>query len=184
MPILRRVHRHPGSQLEPIHGRPVPRFLDQPVVVQVHRRNHGVHNALRTDMAHQPTGIHAADAHQLVPLHKMVQRLVRLQVGVLRGELTHHEARHHGRDRLHIDIHGPVVPDVRVGHHHDLPVIGRIRHDLLIPRHAGVKTEFAARFARMANGVSLHDDPVRQGQFARRTIRRRLLHRSYLQSKS
>jgi hypothetical protein len=40
---------------------------------------------------------------------------------------------------FHVDVHGAVIADVRVRHHHELAVVRRVGHDFLVPRHAGVK---------------------------------------------
>ena len=66
-PISGDLHGYPRGQLKTIHGRPVSRFLDQPLVVKVHRGHHSIHDPLRPDMTNETACIYAADAHQVMP---------------------------------------------------------------------------------------------------------------------
>src|SRR5690625_7692957 len=54
---------------------------------------------------------------------------------------------------------------MRVGHHHDLPVVGRIRRNLLIARHAGVEAKLASCLAGMTKALAGHNRAVFKSHF-------------------
>ena len=92
------------------------------------------------------------DARHVPATQEGVERLLRAPVARHVAELLHDEGRQIRPRRLVVlGIHAD-VPDLRVGHRHDLPGVGRIRQDLLVAGHARVEADLAARDALRAEG--------------------------------
>ena len=160
------LRHHVGSQLQPVHRGQTPGLFDQVLVVEIDRRDDRVHDPFRTNVPHQSSRIDTGDAHQFVASHPVFQRAVGQTVRIAMREGTYHQAGDHRTGGFHVDVHYPVVPDVGVGHHHDLPVVGRIRQDFLVARHAGVEAQLPARLASMPDGNAGHDGSIGQRKLA------------------
>src|SRR5262245_18088274 len=65
---------------------------------------------------------------------------------------------------FHVLLVHPVVADVRVGHRHDLPFVGWIGQDLLIPGHRHVETNLAAGRGGRAEARPVKDRAVFEGK--------------------
>ena len=62
--------------------------------------------------------------------------------------------------RLDIVAIGAGIADVRIGERDNLATIGRIRKDLLIARHRGIKNHFADGLPIHANRRAVKNSPV------------------------
>src|SRR5581483_6403328 len=60
-----------------------------------------------------------------------------------------------------------VIADQRIGHCHDLSLVGRVGDDFLIAGHAGVEHNFASRFTGGAKAAAGVDRAVFERQFRR-----------------
>ena len=58
----------------------------------------------------------------------------------------------------------PIVPDEGVCHGHNLPFVGGVGQDFLIPSHTRVKNEFAGGFSMTSKGYSLKTPPILQNK--------------------
>ena len=158
-----RLDAHAARELQPGHARQRLRLGDEGVVVQVVRRDDGVHDALLADVPHEPARVHAADADEPVALHPRRQRLLGRAVGGRLAEGAHDEARHLGAVALGGRLEGAVVADVGVRHHHELADVAGVRQDLLIAAHGGVEAQLAAGLASGADGGAGEDEAVFEG---------------------
>ena len=63
-----------------------------------------------------------------------------------------------------------VVPDQRVGHRHDLPLVGRIGEDLLVPGHRGVEDDLALGSSGVPNERPVKTVPSSKASLAGRSL--------------
>ena len=91
----------------------------------------------------------------------------------LRAEVTHpaaeladHESADPGAAAFGILLVDPVVADLRVGHRHDLAVIGRVGQDLLVAGHARVEDDLAIDLAPAPNAQPVNTVPSSSASFA------------------
>src|SRR5215467_3854024 len=68
-------------------------------------------------------------------------------VGADLRHLAHDEALDERAARFDVFHVHAIIPDLRIGHRHNLPGVGRIGQDLLIAGHRGVEDYFACSFA-------------------------------------
>jgi len=126
-------------------------------------------------MQDQGPGINPGDAHQFVTLHEVLKGIFRQQVGIPWREIPDHHAGYHRRRCFIVDIHGAVIPDMGIRHHHDLAVIGWIGEDLLVSGHRGIEAQLTARLTSETDRFSGDDGPIGEGQFAGRRLLKQLV---------
>jgi hypothetical protein len=100
-------------------------------------------------------GVDIADADHSVELEIVVERTVGLPVANDRAVLADDEAGGVYAPGLEVlGIH-PVVADLRIGHRHQLKVIGRVRQNLLVAAHGGVKDHLPEGRPGLAEGQAI-----------------------------
>ncbi len=123
-----------------------------------------LHRPRHAQPLRQRPGVDALDARNAV-LHQILREA---QIGAPVAhdgrQLAHHEPGDMGLPRLHVDAVDPVIPDVRVGHRHDLPLVGRVGEDFLVAGHRGVEADLAARGSAGAEGLAVEYRPVFEGK--------------------
>src|SRR5437763_9062148 len=97
-----------------------------------------------------------------MPLEILVQRAGRAEIAHPAAQLAEHEAADPRPAALGVLVVDPVVADLRVGHRHDLAVVGRVGEDLLVTRHARVEDDLAVDLTTGAKGRSCEDCAVFQ----------------------
>src|SRR5690606_33060481 len=174
-----------AGELEAGHARERPRLRHEAGVVEVLRRDDGVHDAPLADVADEPPGVHAGDADEAVAAHVGVEALLGVGVGGDLGEGADDEAGHHRAVGLGGGVEAAVVPDVGVRHHHDLPVVAGVGQDLLVPAHRGVEAQLAARLPARSDGAAGDDGAVLESELGERAgVRiRDLRHGGWIQKK-
>ncbi len=116
------------------------------------------------EVAGEAAGVDAGDADHAVRLQVGVERDLRPEAGGLGGVVPDHEGGGVRPGRLLVGAVDAVVPLLRVGHADDLPDVGRVREDLLVPGHRGVEDHLARGLAGRAERLALEGGPVRQRQ--------------------
>ena len=81
------------------------------------------------------------------------------------AEFADDEPANPGTATFGIVIVHAVVTNLRVGHCHDLAVVGRIGEDFLVSGHAGVENDLAIDFTRSAEGASREHRAVFKREF-------------------
>src|SRR5204863_7291034 len=115
-------------------------------------------------LARQPARVDVVDGEHAVGLEIVVQPGGRAEVARDPGKLAGHEPLDPHLARLPVFFVDPVIPDVRVGHRDDLPLVGRIRQDLLLARHRGIEDDLAGPLPVRAEGAAREHRPVLERQ--------------------
>ena len=119
------------------------------------------------DTPHERTCIDVADRWDPVAYEIRVQRLAGAPGGWKIDMLAHDESRQKDPTRLLVlGIHSD-VPDLCIGHGHDLAGVGGIRADLLIARHAGVEHDFSRAHRLRAEGLAEENRTVGERETGR-----------------
>src|ERR1044071_5725892 len=71
--------------------------------------------------------------------------MIRAPVADGRGKFADDEARDMRAPGFNVDAVHAVIADQRIGHRHDLSLVGWIRENFLVTGHRGVEADFAAR---------------------------------------
>ena len=106
-------------------------------------REKAVQRAAHAELLGERACINALDAGNTVLLKVVAERPIRAPVADDRRQLADDEARGVRPPRLDVLRVHAVVADERVGHRHDLALVGRVGENLLIPGHRGVETHLA-----------------------------------------
>ena len=151
------ARRHHGHEVHAFEARPRARFVLEGVEVELARRlvrDHRVRHALDADAAGERAGIDAGetdDAPRFQPLIEVARG------AVVRGRgdrgMQHDAARARRRCHVHgldIVLVGADIADMGEREGDDLPGIGGIGEDFLIPRHGSVEAHLAHRVAGRA----------------------------------
>ena len=118
----------------------------------------------------QGTGVDLVDSNNLVLGEIISQRLLGPPGRRNLAEFTDDKSPNVGTGRFCILRVDSVVPLQRVGHRYNLPTVGGIGNDLLIPRHGGIKANFPGSSSGMTKGTTAEsatvfksENGVRQG---------------------
>jgi len=117
-----------------------------------------------TQLLGQGPGVDALDSRDAILVEIGRQGLVRPPVADQRAELADHEAGAMGLPGFHVLEIDPRVADHRVGHRHDLPLVGRIGQDLLIAGHGGVEAHLPGSRSLRAKSVAAEHRTVFEGE--------------------
>ncbi len=127
-------------------------------------RHHALDHAALAQPPHQRPRVDALNADHAVALHERFQRFLGAVVGKALAEFAPDKAAHERLVALHVVDRHAVVADMRIGHGHDLAVVARIGHDLLVAGHRGVEHHFAHRLAAVPESVAPVDRSIFQRQ--------------------
>src|SRR5215510_13020005 len=114
-------------------------------------------------MTRQCPRIKPFDADDSCRLHVVLESKPTAPVARELTGFLHHEPFRPDLPRLDIFWSDPIVADVRTGHRNDLPLIGGIGQDLLVPSHGRIEYDFANFLAFVAERASFKYRPVGQG---------------------
>ncbi len=117
-----------------------------------------------TEMAGERPGVDLADADHPRGVEVGLQLTGGSPGGGHGRVLAHDEAGHLGTGGFHVLPIHPVVPDVRIGHGHDLAGVRGIGQHLLVAGERGVEHHLARRFTGPPEGSSFEDGAVLEGQ--------------------
>ena len=162
---------HGWHKIKPVHGRQRrrPRLQRRDIKHAVAiRYNDRVRHAVIADMGRQSAGIDATNTGNAACLQPPIEMPCRTPIGGGRDVRVNNNTAHTGGrrhiDRLDVFLVRADIPDMREGEGHNLPGIGRVGQNFLVARHGRVETDFALRFRRSTDGLSLDHGPVRQHQ--------------------
>ena len=111
-------------------------------------------------MLGEGAGVDVVDAEHFVFGQIVVEALGGAPIGRDAAELADDETTHLNLIRFRILGIDAVVPDLGIGHGHDLSSVGGIGQNFLITGHGGVKTNLAGGGAIVSKGGSLESPPV------------------------
>ena len=144
--------------------RPLFGEIDRRRVRHLFRGHHAAQRALRPQPERQRPRVDAGQARNVVALEVGIERLDAAPTAHHRRKLAHDEAGDVGLARLDVERVDPGVADERVGHGHDLPLVGRIGQDFLVPGHRGVEADFAVGGEGGAERLAAPDAAVFEGE--------------------
>ncbi len=173
---VRKGRRHLGRHVATVDVLVVARLLDQLGLERVVDRtvmDHALDHAARAQPTGQGAGVDPLDPDDQVLLHEALKILVRAVVAGRTRELAHDEAARERSVRLHVVDRDPVVPDVGIGHRHDLAVVARIGQDLLVAGHRGVEHDLSDRPPGVTERVAVVHRAVLERQRRRRFVQQR-----------
>src|SRR6056297_15153 len=116
-------------------------------------------------MMHQLSRVHTRYSDDVISFEVLLETAVGHRVAEFLGERPDNQPGYHHGPRLVIATHCAVVSDVRVGHHHHLPVIARIGKNLLVARHTCVKAKLTAGCTDLSDSCSVSNRTVGQSQY-------------------
>ena len=149
------------------------RLGDEAGVVEVGRRDDPLHRPPLAREADQGAGVDPLDAQHVVLGQVGVERAAGAVVADQAAQLADDEPADPGASALGVLGVDPVVADQRVGHRHDLAVIGGVGEDLLIAGHARVEDDLAVGLTPGAERPPREDRAVLQRELGSFHDRRR-----------
>src|SRR5579862_2353737 len=121
---------------------------------------------MQADVPHQRTRVDTFDADDTRRFEVITQRLFRTPIRRARQVFFDDEA-------LDVDARGfgvlaidADVADLRIGHAHDLPLVGRIGENFLVAGHRRVEDDLADRLANRAESVTAKSAPIGKRQYS------------------
>ena len=138
--------------------------LEQTRRVGLDRGDAAVLGAVVSQVAGERARVDPLEADDPVRLQIVVEGRGGAEVRGDRRGLLHDEPVHPRPPRLDVLRVDAVVADEGIGHHHDLPSIGRVGEDLLVARHCGVEDDLAGGLADGAEGLAAEHAAVAQDE--------------------
>ena len=165
VPLVDCLGGHHAGQVGALHLADRPRPGHQRVRVQRRaRRDDAAHHAMRAQVAHNGARVHLGQHGDAAALEVVVGHLGGPPVGADLGELARHQRLDVGPRRFRIAGRRPIVPNVRIGQHHDLPRVRGIGEDLLVAGQRCIEDDFARGLDRRAEASSAKGAPVLKRQ--------------------
>src|SRR5439155_3706735 len=169
-PLVRLGTRDVAHEVAPDQTRRRLGAPDETLRIEIDARDDRLLGPAVAEVPHERAGIDALDAGNAVPREVGAEALLRAPARGSLAVLAHDEAAHVGTARLDVlTVHADVA-DLRVGHGDELPLVGGIGQDLLVPGHAGVEDELARDLTERAEGAAAEDRAV--GKREERGLRR------------
>ncbi len=114
--------------------------------------DHSAHDTDRPQMSRETAGVNLLEDRHLRPGKPRSQTTAGSPVRVCLRQLANDDAGHLRSSRLGILGVDPIVPDLRSGHHHDLPAIRRVGENFLVARHVSGEHDLRYRGERSCPG--------------------------------
>ncbi len=143
-----------GRQVVPYHAAEGLCPLHEALRVQILRADDAAQRPARADVADDGARVDLGDTDDAVRLHILLERSPGTPVGRHRAEFAGDKTLDEGFARLVVLVVGPVIPDVGVGHDHDLAGIGRVSQDLLVSEHRRIENDFSRGLAHTSKGAA------------------------------
>ena len=155
------------GKIETGHGGDRPGLLDQFSRVLFDSGQDAAHHAAAAQMAHQRARIEIGDDGDTGIREERAGFLIRAPVAGDGGELAHSKALDVRLPGFVIRGAGAVITDLRVGENDNLPGIGGIGEDFLVPGNSGIEDNFAGTFGGRTKTPAFEDRAVFQGEDCR-----------------
>src|SRR5271166_4331130 len=149
-------------QVEAVHLWNGARLGHQFLGVEFEGRNYSAHHAVRTEVAHQGSGVDLRQDRNFVAFEIFFGDLLRSPVRADARKLAHNQALDVRACRLVVLGIRAVISDLGIGENYDLPGVGRIGKDFLIAGDGSIKNDFAVTFAFGAEAFAAEDSTVFQ----------------------
>src|SRR5262249_41091103 len=166
-PVVRRSTGDLAHQVAADEPRRVLRLLHQALGVEIAAREDRFLRAVVAEVADERARGDPLDARNAVSREVAPEALVGAPGGRRFAILADDEGADERASRLDVLLVHADVPDLGIRHGDELPLVRRIREDLLVARHARVEDDLADGFAGGAEGAPTEDGPVRERQDGR-----------------
>jgi hypothetical protein len=151
--------------IHPDETRPGPGALDRLGVGTGLRGDEALERPAHAELLGQGARVDALDAGDAVLFEVLAERAIRAPVADDGREFPDDEPGDVRAPRFDIQVVDAVIADERVGHRHDLPLVGGIGQNLLVARHRSVKADFAAGGGRRAEARTVEHRTVFEGKY-------------------